>query len=347
MAPMKHELARQLKGCQSMSQTRGWISRLLAVMVILAGLVPTLLVAPATSNAADDLLELFYSDRTGYFFFWDADTWSLVDAGTSSDPEGDWILLSDGEVDVDIWAIHAPGATTSECLGVAMDGFYADPSVLEIEDLSAEGGPPQIYEDVTNLVLTVDGLEGTEKFAVRLTCDEVVPGESLYLRSIFVPAALYNATGKEPWEYELDFFSFGRPYHPETESVPIPDDAGDVAATLTTHLPCDTATFSVLAQGAGGGSGVVIDPSSFIAIDDTGVSLPIAMTAWLLPGARPETSLSLRPGESGLMLGVVEAEPGQVFELYYNAPSGDVSFLARPVWGCGAGGGAPVLIDIE
>jgi hypothetical protein len=329
-----------------MGTGRGWTRRLLAIVAVLAVLIPSVL-SPATTNAADDLLELFYGDHTGYFFFWDADTWSAVDEGTSSDPEGDWILLSDGEVDLDLWAFQAPGVTTSECLGVAMDGLYADPSVLEIEDLSEEGGPPQIHTDVANVVLTVDMPEGREKFAVRLTCNEIVPGESLYLQSIIVPAAVYNATGKEPWEYELDFFSFGSPYHPETETVPISGDTGDVVASLTTRLPCDTATFSVLARGVGGGGNVVVAPSSFIAIDDTGASLLIAVAAWSLPEARPETSLSLRPGETGILLGVVDADPGQNFELYYSAPSGDVSFLAQPVWGCGAGGGAPVLIDIE
>lgn len=327
--------------------TRCWIRRLAAIVAILTVLVPAAVVSPAITNAADNPFELFYSEQTGYFFFWDAATWSIEEEGESSDPGGDWIRLSDGETLFDLWAFSAPGMTTEECIRIAVDDFGSDPTDLEMEALTAEGGPPQIYEDVTNLVLTVDGPEGQEKFAVRMTCNETVPGESLHLKSIIVPAAVYNATGKEPWEYELDFFSFGRPYHPETESVSISDDTGEVAATLTTHLPCNTATFSVLARGVGGGGDFVIDPSSFIAVDDEGTSLPIALAAWSLPGGRPVTSLGLRPGEMAVLLGVVEADAGQSFELYHYAPPGEASFLAQPIWGCGAGSGAPVLIDME
>jgi hypothetical protein len=84
-----------------------------------------------------------------------------------------------------------------------------------------------------------------------------------------------------------------------------------------------------------------------VAVDENGISLPVNAVAWSLPEARRETALSLGPSETGLLHGVVEAEPNRNFELSYIAPNGETIFLSPSLWGCGGGGGAPVPIDIE
>jgi hypothetical protein len=325
-----------------------WMRRLAAIVAALVVLIPAAFVPRAITNAQPVAAqELAYSQQTGYFFFWDPATASLE--GESSDPGVDWWRLSDGEAFVDLWAFAAPDQTTEECVRNALDRFAADRATLEMKELwpdegMAGGGPPQIWEYRTAFVLTVEGPDGQEKFAVSLECQEIVPGQSQHLTSIVMPAQVFNERG-DVTIGGVDLFAFNGLTHPEAEFVSISDETSEIVATLTTFLPCNTAEFSVLARGESGGG--VIDPSSFIAVDGEGASLPTALVAWSLPEARPETSLSLLPGEIGLMRGVVEVDPDHSFDLYYSDSSDHAIFLAPSLWGCGQGGGAPVLIDIE
>lgn len=323
---------------------------------LIAGLTVVLLAlaataVPATTIAADDPLELFYSEHTGYFYFWDPAIWSLEDEGESSDPAGDWLTLSDGEVSLDLWAFLAPGVTTSECLRMAVDDFGSDPTVLEMEALTAEGGPPQIGENVTNLVLTVDRPEGTEKFAVGLTCNETVPGESLHLKSLIVPASVYNARGLELWEYDFDsyFFAYQNLVIEQAfnRTVPIESAPGEVIGMFRAYNGCLATVLFVLAQGVGGND-FLLDPASFVVLDADGSVVPATLAMWSLPAARRESSLALRPGETALLYAAADARPAHKFSLYFTPPSGQAIELTNSVPDCGgASSSAPVLIDIE
>ena len=163
-----------------------------------------------------------------------------------------------------------------------------------------------------------------------------------------MPARVYNERALESVGIEgMDVYLFMGISTDETIRVTVPDGTGAPGGTLRTFLPCNTAVFDVLMQGGGGPGVFTVDPASLIAVDEQGASLPVTAVAWSLPEARRETSLRLGPGETGLVHGIVDADPGHAFDLYYAVPTGEPIFLAPSLWGCGGGGGAPVLIDIE
>lgn len=326
------------------------IRALVAVVAMVISILAGSFVSPAITTAqSEQPYELFYSEQTDYFFFWNPQSWSLE--SESSDSGVDGILLTDGEVRFDLRAFVAPGVTPTACLSSAVDELDADPSVLEIEALTAEGGPPHVDGGITELVVSVAGTEGTSKFAVRLECVETVPGESLHLKSIIVPARVFNERGLELWEFDPDFYAHDGFYRfqsldAEGGAIPVPGETGDIHGTINAIIPCDASDVFVLAQGLGAEGGFVIDPASFVAIDDAGGAVPASLAVWSLPEARREPSLHLRSGETALIHGVVDADPGH-FDLYYSPLSGQAIFLGHSLQGCGAGGGAPVLIDIE
>ena len=333
-----------------MARFRDQTRALFAFVAMVISILSSVFVPPATTNAqTDQPYELFYSEQTDYFFFWDPQSWSLE--GESSDAGVDGILLSDGEVRFDLRAFVAPGVTPTACLSSAVDELDADPSVLEIEALTAEGGPPQFDGGITELVVSVAGTEGTSKFAVRLECVETVPGESLHLKSTIVPARAFNERGLELWEFDPDFYAHDGFYRfqsldAEGGSIPVPDETGDIIGTIDAIIPCDATDVFVLAQGLSAERSFLVDPTSFVAIAEAGDAVPASLAVWSLPEARRETSLRLGLGETALIHGVVDADPGH-FDLYYSPPVGQAIFLGHSLQGCGAGGGAPVLIDIE
>jgi hypothetical protein len=205
-----------------------------------------------------------------------------------------------------------------------------------------------LAESFSEVVLTSVGRGTDEKYAAKVECQEVVPGESLSLEFIHMPARVYNEQALESVSIGgIDVYLFMGITTDETTRVTILDSTGAPAGTLRTYLPCNTAVFDVLTQGGGGPGVFTVDPASLFAVDEQGASLPVTAVAWSLPEARRETSLRLGPGDTGLLHGVVDADPGHSFDLYYAAPTGEAIFLTPSLWGCGGGGGAPVLIDID
>src|SRR3954454_2300831 len=90
--------------------------------------------------------ELFYSEQTGYFMFWNPAYWTLEDQPPGSG--GDWLRLRDDEHDAvgELFAFQAPGITTTECLHTILDELARAPTTVTIEALSEEGGAPQLSE---------------------------------------------------------------------------------------------------------------------------------------------------------------------------------------------------------
>src|SRR3954471_932559 len=93
---------------------------------------------PPAARAADTSFQVFFSDQTGYFFFWDPGKWTLVAA--SSQPGVDWIRLSNGEIVADVSALVAPGISATACLNHQLDQLASDASMVSVEALSPEGG---------------------------------------------------------------------------------------------------------------------------------------------------------------------------------------------------------------
>jgi hypothetical protein len=326
-----------------------WIRRLTAIVAVLVVLLPVAVMPQMTTHAQSGVAdELAYGRETGYFFFWDPAVLTLEEA--SSQPGVDYWRLSDGEATVDLWAYAAPGVTPAACVAGFLDQLAADSDTVSLEMLPIHGsGPPQVLaESFSEVVLTSVGRGTDEKYAAKVECQEAVPGESLSLEFIHMPARVYNEQALESVSIGgMDVYLFMGISTDETTRITIPDSTGAPAGTLRTFLPCNTAVFDVLMQGGDGPGVFAVDPVSLIAVDEQGASLPVTAVAWSLPEARRETSLRLGPGETGLLHGVVDADPGHSFDLYYAAPTGEANFLTPSLWGCGGGGGAPVLIDID
>jgi hypothetical protein len=236
------------------------------------------------------------------------------------------------------------------CVTGFLDRLAGDPATLSLEMLPLHGGgPPQLIADTfSEVVLTASGPNGDEKYAAHVECQEAVPGESLSLAFIHMPARIYNERALESVNIAgFDVYLFMGISGDDTPLVTIPDATGAPAGTLATFLPCNTAVFDVLAEGGDGAGDFAVDPASLIAVDEGGTALPVSAVAWSLPEARREASLNLGSGEIALLHGVVDVEPNHAFELSYAASTGEAIFLSPSLWGCGGGGAAPVPIDIE
>lgn len=319
---------------------------LFAVLMKVALAVSAAFVPQVTRAAMDHSFALFYSQQTGYFFFWDPDEWSL--AGESSEAGVDSLSLRDGDIQYDLLVFPAAGLTPVDCIRNAVNSLAAAPTTAALEALTPEGGPPVVDWKILELVLTVAGPAGPEKFALRLDCDEAVPGQSLYLKAISVPAALYNARENELWEYDPDFYAFqGLTAATEVNRpVPILDVSGEDIGTLRAFIPCAGTDLFVLAEGSG--DAFALDPSAFAVQVESTAATPQTLEAWSLPSASREATLTLHAGEAGLLHGRADATPADAFSLYYAPASADPVLLANSIPNCGgAGGGAPVLIDID
>jgi hypothetical protein len=326
-----------------------WFRRLTAIVAALFVLLPAAVMSQMIANAQSVVTdELAYSQQTEYFFFWDPATLSLQQESSAAGI--DYWLLTDGEVNVNIWAYTAPGVTSDQCVADFLDQLAADPATRAMETLPVFGGGPlQQFGNSAQFVLTADGADGQEKFAAKVECGEVVPGQSLFLIFVLMPARVYNEKDTQHVSWSgADYFTFVglQDNQLDSEFASVPDETGTRVGTLTTFLPCNVSSFDLVAR-AEAGREFVVDRESLFAVDNNGAYLPVTVAAWSLPEARRETSLALRPGALGLLHGVVAAEPFQDFDLYFAAPGGQSIFLAEAMWGCGAGGGAPVLIDIE
>jgi hypothetical protein len=317
------------------------------VLVLLATILATLSAIPvAGTSAASHPLELFVSQQTGYFFFWDPAEWSL--AGESSDDGVDALSLQDGDIRYDLLVFPAAGMTTIDCIRNAVDSLTADPSTTSLEALTPEGGPPVVDWKILEVVLTVAEPAGPQKYALRLDCDEAVPGQSLYLKATTVPAAVYNARSMELWEYDPDFFAFQGLTDPSELNRPVSilGDNGEIVGTLWAFISCATTDLFVLAEGST--NEFALNPSAFAVQVENSTASPETLDAWSLPSANREATLLLGSGDYGVLHGQADATTADAYSLFYAPVAGDPVLLASSIPNCGgAGGGAPVLIDID
>ena len=322
-------------------------SRIQRLLVLLAAILATISAIPvAGTSAASHPLELFVSQQTGYFFFWDPAEWSL--AGESSDDGVDALSLQDGDIRYDLLVFPTAAVTPIDCIRNAVDSLTDAPSTTSLEALTPEGGPPVVDWKILELVLTVAGPAGPEKFALRLDCDEAVPGQALYLKATTVPAAIYNTRGKELWEYDPDFYAFqGLTVASElNRPVPIQGESGEIVGTLRAFIGCASTDLFVLAEGSA--NAFALDPSAFaVQVENSGATQE-TLEAWSLPSGNREATLLLGSGEYGVLHGHADASLADAYSLFYAPVTGDSVRLTSSIPNCGgAGGGAPVLIDVD
>src|SRR5215213_847732 len=193
-----------------MERHLAWIRRLTAIVTVLAVLLPIAVMPQMTTRAQSGVAdELAYGQETGYFFFWDPAVLTLEEA--SFQPGVDYWRLTDGETTVDLWAYAAPGVTPADCVSNFLDQLAADPDTVSLEMLPIHGGgPPQVLaETFSEVLLTSIGRGTDEKYAAKVECLEAVPGESLSLEFISMPARVYNERGLESVGIEgMDVYLF-------------------------------------------------------------------------------------------------------------------------------------------
>jgi len=323
-----------------------YAGRLATILAVLGMLAPMAFVPPAIATAqSDPRWELYYSEQTGYYFFWDPATWSIETE--SSQPGFDSIRLVDGEEGLfDLSAFLAPGVTPTECLRTALDDLAADPSTLEMESLTAEELLPQVGRGSVELVLTAANGDERVTFAVFLECGDIVPGESLRLKSLVVPARVYNERGWPLRFLDPDLRVFESLTRQENagHSHAVSGENGAVMGTLTAAGSCGSPLNAfVRAENLDGGGNFVIDPSAFLALDAEGTPLPTSL-AISFPESPPGSLLVLPPGEFALFHIVADTD---YFDLYYAPNVRQVIHVGAIFSSCGAGAAAPVPIDID
>jgi hypothetical protein len=326
------------------------LNRSLIASIVIAELL-LVVVAGLASAQGHGSIDLYRSDQFDYYFFYDASRWQIVDQ--SSESESDFVRLSDGETTVDYWAFAATDTSPVDCLNDVLDEWETAPSIVEIEALFNQGGSPMVQGSdslaVASLVVTVDGDDGRSKLAAFMRCEELDPGKTLLYTESDVPAALWNETQRydRPWEAGYMPVDENRP----TAPVPIPTGNGQVQGSLKAELVCKLGgPFFVVAENTAPEGTFHVDDTSFKGVYNTGEVVPATFNGWLYPQVTPNSGLALRPGEVGLFELEIGApsdpKAANLLEVYYAPTSGAPVYLGS-AGGCGAGAGAPVLIDLE
>lgn len=288
---------------------------------------------------------LVRSEATGYFFFYDPTEWELTER--SSDAESDTVRFSDGDADVLILAIDAPGVTPEECLRQAIDGVRSGAGVIDAEPLPATdtltGNVAGIA--VEELAVTVADGDRREKFAVRRSCQPIDEGQSLLLRSVVVPARVYNERQQFLGNYGPETLTpdmFG-----PAGAAPIRNAAGQTVATMNGVAWCPVKDLVVLARNVSA-EPFKIDPAAFVTVDgENGARSNAPVVEWSYPGPGIPAEAPLVVQAGGLALLQVEITGGSYGDVLYAPPDGDAAVIASFQRACGGGFGAPLPIDME
>jgi hypothetical protein len=265
----------------------------------------------------------------------------------------DWIRLSKGEIVADVSALVAPGISATACLQQQLDQLASTPSIVAVEALTPEGGPPQIppvsssqaTHVSTDVVVSIAEAGRKTKYAVELTCYDIVSGQSLAVQSIVVPAQLFN---EQSWETLYGPVSLSSEQFAGLEAngrwISVPDQHGGVVGALTATTTCPFAGVFVRAWGVGQ-EDLSIDPAALVARDLESGEVKPASVFWSLPQADPDVPVVVHPGVMALFQIVVDSS---AFELSYEPRDGQPVPLGQFYAACGGGGGGlPVLIDID
>jgi hypothetical protein len=339
--------------------------RIAAAMIVVIVMASVAAYGPRAGNIvlAQNAIELYRSEQVGWYFFYDAATWAIEEE--SAEPGSEFVRFSDGEVYVDYLTLDAPGTTPEQCVEEVLAVLSDDPTIIDVEALSDEPGPPTISVDITRdeplfantaLVVTVDGDDGPFKLATLETCASVGDGQTLVYRSINVPAVAYNegrqfVKGESPeivssvefaGVLELGFV----PVVPEP--VLIEDVSGAVPGSLAGILECQALSgpLYIVAEGLRE-SDFVVNLDAFVAYDpelDETVSAP---GRWLAPDPQQADVAALGRGDLGLFQLTVPEEFPYAFDVNYMAQEDQPVYLGSTSLCAGTSAGAPVLIDIE
>jgi hypothetical protein len=115
---------------------------------------------------------------------------------------------------------------------------------------------------------------------------------------------------------------------------------------LRAFIGCSSTDLFVLAEGSA--NAFALDPAAFAVQVENPVATQETLEAWSLPSASPEATLLLGSGDYGILHGQADASLADAYSLFYAPVTGDPVRLASSIPNCGgAGGGAPVLIDID
>lgn len=334
-----------------------WLRRLAVFTSLIALAPPLAALAPRVHAQATDFNEvaLYRGEQFDWLLFYDAAQWEQE---TSSEPGFELVRFSDGEVDVDYVAFAAPGLTPAGCVERALAGLAADPAVLAVEALgedfrAADGQPLVIDGDVaafTQLVVTVAGEDGPTTFAARRQCVALDGNDALLSSSVQVPAAVWNAgRGFDDPDFDDPEILLRLPAHELAEpDVPIPGAGPNrpPIGTLIALQRCRFAEFFLLARNDGeAGDDFVVSPAAVFAVNaDSGKPEPVTFVGHLYPSGPADVAMALPPGGVGLLAFAV----AQHADVYYRSASGEPLRIGE-AWGpCGgAGGAAPVVIDME
>jgi hypothetical protein len=332
---------------------RRWLRCLTVAMVLgVLAILPT-----AAAQGAP--IAVYRSPEFGYLFWWDEREWTVQ--GQEATPGSDRVQLANADTLVDIWAYAAPGIGADACLQDRLDRLRTDPALVRFESLAEPGAAVALNEwsdadrASVSMVLGFATDNGRVTVVAQEECIAVPAGGFMLFTALWRDAAAYNG------DNALD----GGPLHTVTmprsvwtfmpgEFVPqgplllAPEQVFDVdgseAGILTTHTfyDCDTedGTIVVVAEGTDI-SNFVVDPDAFAVTNDGRVLSPTSVR-WIEPPIPPDNAAALGAGQTAL-LELAYADGGQIT---YRDPLGNPIVIGG-LGGCGGGGGAPVLIDLE
>jgi hypothetical protein len=335
------------------ARVRVWLRGLTVAMVLgVLALLPT-----AAAQGAPTAV--YRSPEFGYLFWWDTSEWTVQ--GQEAAPGSDWVQLANADTQVAIWAYAAPGIGADACLQDRLDRLQTDPALVRFEALAEPGATAAMNEwsdaDRASVAMVLGFATDNGRLTVvaQEECIAVPAGGFMLFTSLWRDAAAYNVDNaldggplrtltmpRSVWTFVPgEFMPQGPLLLPPEQVFSI---GGSEAGILTTHTfyDCNThaGTIVVVAEGTDIAN-FVVDPDAFAVTNDQGV-LPPTSVRWIEPPIPSDNSVALGDGQTAL-LELAYADGGQIT---YRDPLGNPIIIGG-LGGCGGGGGAPVLIDLE
>jgi hypothetical protein len=332
-----------------------------------------LCVAPGRvlAQSHTDQTEVYRSPEFGYLLWWWPGEWTVE--GQSSEPGADWIQLSYEDTIVDLWGINAPGVIAESCLREGLDLIANVPEIARFASLSDPNADPEVVvlnEGLTaqsDLVLAFETDDGRATFAARESCTAIEPGASLLYTSEWIPAETYNAQLGQvsyPVNALLSRLTMPRSHwsfaqggvNPIVAESPnalpanvtrVLSSHGTEQGLLSLHDTCQDflAADPVVVIENSGFADLEISPNAFFAVDGFGAEVAPIATRWLTPAPNGASPVVLARGEIAMLQ--LEFATEDVYDHFYRDPTVGAMALGSTISGCGAGGGAPIVIDME
>ena len=337
---------------------RVWLRCLtLAVVLGVLAILPT-------AAAQGTPTVVYRSPEFGYLFWWDSSGWSVQQQQT--DAGSDWVQLASADSVVDIWAYAAPDVGAAACLQERLDRLQSDPALVRFAALRNPAAPP-VMEDWSDaekasieIVLGFDTADGPAVFVAREECAAVPAAGFMLFTSVWRDAAAFNVDNAldggpvrtltmprtawtfVPSEFVPDTFVAEGPLFIAPQQIL--DVDGEELGILTTHTFFDCSTHDstvVIVAEATGSATFVVDPDAFV-VESDGGEVPPTSVLWLEPAIPPDNAVALGYGETAL-LEFAYSDGGKIV---YDAHLGEAVTVGG-LGGCGGGGAAPIVIDLE